>query len=935
MEFMTFRSAETRYGTIAIPEGPDLIGDSLLRYGEWAQNEIDDLLQLIHPRDTVIDAGACFGTHTLAFAYKVGPGGRVVAIEASSDNFALLEQTVRSSSSAQLVQLVNAAVTEGGNARIGMLRPEGNAGGNRLEATADGSVTAMSIDELDLPAIDFIKLDIEGMEAAALRGARRSLGNLRPVVYCEVNSISAGGELLSELQRLGYSCFGHVTSPFNPNNFNCNATNIFGEGSECGLLAVPTERVTVLSETIQRLQNLFETKDADDVALLLMHKQQYRVELMQRLGPVRGAVVPLAHNQLEGEESDLSRLRQVADKKTAVDNEVEAIRPEFDETYYVALNPGVATSGLCPVKHFCQVGWKERRDPTPWFSVAFYLDTYPDVASAGVNPFKHYLSFGRGEGRHCRPPDTDDRIAQEVMAIASEFDETYYLSQNPDVATSGLSPAEHFCQVGWRERRDPTPWFSVSYYLDAYPDVVGVGVNPFKHYLNYGRSEGRLTQRPATLLQAPVPLEETVRNWHHGRPDNLLLSQHVANLLRERRTSGDSRLLISVSHDDYTCHAGGVQHCIQLEEKAAASERVAYLNLHPWQGLPRLVHEAEDPDPIVSLVLSGNHVGHVAMSVLVDAVARSSGEFTSVSTAVHQLLGHSPEWIAKLLEASSQNGCWIWLHDFFTMCPSPHLRRNNIAFCHGPELESNACSLCIYGEERAMHLPRMRRLFQTFAAHVVAPSNYVAELWSRQSHLPYASLSVLPHMTIRFEAGHVLPSMAGEEDRPITIAFAGVPAVHKGWLVFSDLANAVCKEGLPATFLYLGSVSISSSIAEAVHVQVSGDDPDAMMRTVRKREVDFLFQWSLVPETFSLTTYEALAGGALVITNPGTGNVADVVRSSGRGDIFPDLDAVLDALRDGRLFALTRKFRNSRKQEVAIVSRSKLTLDLLNREASE
>lgn len=48
------------------------------------------------------------------------------------------------------------------------------------------------------------------------------------------------------------------------------------------------------------------------------------------------------------------------------------------------------------------------------------------------------------------------------------------------------------------------------------------------------------------------------------------------------------------------------------------------------------------------------------------------------------MLGHSAETIAELATAGSE--AWLWLHDFVTLCPSPHLQRNGIAFCGGPTL---------------------------------------------------------------------------------------------------------------------------------------------------------------------------------------------------------------------------------------------------------
>lgn len=71
------------------------------------------------------------------------------------------------------------------------------------------------------------------------------------------------------------------------------------------------------------------------------------------------------------------------------------------------------------------------------------------------------------------------------------FDAGYYLSQNPDVAASGMNPLDHYNRYGWREGRDPSARFSTSGYLAANPDIAAAGMNPLDHFLHHGIYEGR------------------------------------------------------------------------------------------------------------------------------------------------------------------------------------------------------------------------------------------------------------------------------------------------------------------------------------------------------------------------------------------------------------------------------------------------------------
>ena len=60
--------------------------------------------------------------------------------------------------------------------------------------------------------------------------------------------------------------------------------------------------------------------------------------------------------------------------------------------------------------------------------------------------------------------------------IRESFDESFYLSQYPDVKESDLGPLGHYWAHGWKEHRDPCPDFSTKYYLENNP--LGLETSP-------------------------------------------------------------------------------------------------------------------------------------------------------------------------------------------------------------------------------------------------------------------------------------------------------------------------------------------------------------------------------------------------------------------------------------------------------------------------
>ena len=135
----------------------------------------------------------------------------------------------------------------------------------------------------------------------------------------------------------------------------------------------------------------------------------------------------------------------------------------------------------------------------PDFDATYYLAHNPDVAAAKVDPLLHYLTYGWKEGRD---PN-------------AYFSTTWYLAQNPDVAAAKANPLEHFEYYGWREGRDPSLSFSLGKYLAANPDVKAAGVDPLQQFLTAGRAQGRVAipVTPATPAAAPAdPLVD--KDWY-------------------------------------------------------------------------------------------------------------------------------------------------------------------------------------------------------------------------------------------------------------------------------------------------------------------------------------------------------------------------------------------------------------------------------------
>ncbi len=152
--------------------------------------------QIVHPGNTVLDIGANFGVFTRLFSQLVGPHGSVIAFEPVPLTFRTLAAGIERYRLTN-VRAVNKAVSDHAGA-VSMVVPSyaGNKGDNLYEARIVNSsasqktlaVDSVTIDSLQLPRVDFMKIDVEGHELEVLQGSRQTLERHHPALMVEVTS---------------------------------------------------------------------------------------------------------------------------------------------------------------------------------------------------------------------------------------------------------------------------------------------------------------------------------------------------------------------------------------------------------------------------------------------------------------------------------------------------------------------------------------------------------------------------------------------------------------------------------------------------------------------------------------------------------------------------------------------------------------------------
>jgi glycosyltransferase involved in cell wall biosynthesis len=107
----------------------------------------------------------------------------------------------------------------------------------------------------------------------------------------------------------------------------------------------------------------------------------------------------------------------------AIDAEIEAIRKSglFDEHFYRSMYTDLQGAPCDLIRHYCEHGWRQGRNPSDDFDTRFYLATYSDIRNAGINPFWHYVVAGASEMRHAIP-DLATRYEDDIWFGAVDTD---------------------------------------------------------------------------------------------------------------------------------------------------------------------------------------------------------------------------------------------------------------------------------------------------------------------------------------------------------------------------------------------------------------------------------------------------------------------------------------------------------------------------------
>ncbi len=194
--------------------GDDLIGGSVLASGTYEPYVLPAFVARVPEGGTVLDIGANIGIFTLSAARKVGPQGRVFAVEPIPRNVKSLCAGVIGNGLHNVSIFPVAASASAGV--VPVLRHANSSNGivdMHVDPTlADEFVPTQRIDQLlhGIDRLDAIKIDIEGHEPLAWPGIEPLVRKHRPVIFTEFNPAAIRNHSRINLDTYLRQLFAHA-----------------------------------------------------------------------------------------------------------------------------------------------------------------------------------------------------------------------------------------------------------------------------------------------------------------------------------------------------------------------------------------------------------------------------------------------------------------------------------------------------------------------------------------------------------------------------------------------------------------------------------------------------------------------------------------------------------------------------------------------------
>ena len=366
------------------------------------------------------------------------------------------------------------------------------------------------------------------------------------------------------------------------------------------------------------------------------------------------------------------------------------------------------------------------------------------------------------------------------------------------------------------------------------------------------------------------------------------------------------KYILSIGRNDYRYYSGGTNKVIKAHSELFKKNEIGYIFICPVKN-------------------SAGQYFHVIKNQCYKGVFYVSdiplmlGMENIVEIHIHSIIDASIDATYYILK-SLRSRIRYYLHDYYTICPSYKLLRNDKTFCGYSKMSESKCNGCKYLSEFKRETEIILFLEKikdrtTF----IAPSDYVKHSWSKAFPEYSDEIEVIYHQELIGE--YKGNSKCNNIPR---IAYLGEPIDSKGWSIFNKTYELSNKDKME--FYYFGQYKVDKTFRRIT--VCFNKNLDGMIEALRANEIDCALLWASCGETYSYTYYECLAANVFVITNRMSGNICDQVEERGNGIVLSSEKELFDLFSDSeKLKKLIVAYKESNQKCPGLLVENRSVLD--------
>lgn len=264
---------------------------------------------------------------------------------------------------------------------------------------------------------------------------------------------------------------------------------------------------------------------------------------------------------------------------------------------------------------------------------------------------------------------------------------------------------------------------------------------------------------------------------------------------------------------------------------------------------------------------------------------KSLENYSCQGVFIHHLKWSNLDSLARILSFTKR--IIYYVHDYYSCCAQGNFLKNDEALCCELKI-SDSCYDCKYYQDSIALVLDIKTFFSKFCeVIVISPSNIARDIWLKTFEECKMSTEVIEHL--RIIAIPQKKYLTDSGTNKLNVAFLGQGAHNKGWEEWKKAVIGLDK-GVADKYNFYHFGTVDEKIPNVTHVDisVSNDGVSTMVKMLKEYNIKVAVLYSIWPETYSYTFFEALEAGCYIVTSTYSGNIARQVNKYKNGIICND-----------------------------------------------